>query len=90
MILADIEDDLANNFATIGSNHLLSASLTNNKPTNKMVILGSSNFFMPNVSAHWSSLAKNIQKLFQVNMAPQFSMILIIHGFYCFWLSFEA
>ena len=52
MILADIEDDLANNFETIGSNHLLSASLTNNKLELVPKTLGSSDFFLPNLSVN--------------------------------------
>ena len=71
MILADIEDDQANNFEMIGSNHLLSASLINNKLELVPKTLGSSYFSTQSLC--WCQTdplwLKNMQKLFQVRMA---------------------
>ena len=68
MILADIEDDQANNFETIGSNHLLSASSTNNKLGLVPKPLGSSDFFIYPISLSnqtdplWLKTCKNCFK----------------------------
>ena len=67
MILADIEDDQANNFATIGSNHLLSASLINSKLELVPKTLGSSDFFTQSLCQYqtdplWLKTCKNCFK----------------------------
>ena len=92
MILADIEDDQANNFEMIGSNHLLSASLINNKLEQVPKTLGSSYFFTQalcrcQTDPLWLKTCNNCFKS-EWQQIDSISMMIVLQGFNSLWLSF--